>query len=115
MAISKKIIQSVQDSVIFGMSPGLPYPLLWVVYAKARRGWGIGCAIIGATSKTHAKQIARNKGWLNTAVITGIASFEEDCLHMKRTTDEVYNELRNNGKLPKEIGEWYELEWGIRI
>jgi hypothetical protein len=112
MAVSKKILQSVQDSVIFGMSPGLPYPLLWIVYAKARRGFSNGWAIIGATSKTHAKIIARSKGWLSTAVITGIASFEEDCKNLKRPTEEVYNELRAKGKLPKEIGEWYELEWG---
>lgn len=112
MTISKKVLQNVQDSIIYGMSPGLPYPLLWIVYARTRRGFSNGLAIIGATSKTHAKQTARKNGWLSTAVITGIVSFEEDCLHMKRPTDEVYNELRNLGKLPKKIGEWYELRWG---
>lgn len=112
MAISKKVLQNVQDSIEFGMSPGLPYPLLWIVYARSRRGYNSGWAVIGATSKTHAKQIARTGGWLSTAVVTRISSFEEDCRSTMTLTEDMYNELRNSGKLPKKIGEWYELEWG---
>ena len=111
MAVSKRVKELVKDTIDYGMNSGLPEFMLFIVYARARRGNQNGWAIIGATSKTQARQFARSEGWLETAVITGVETFESYCVPFGNT-DEVYKELKSDKKLPKEIGQWFELEWG---
>lgn len=116
MAVSKKIQQAVKDTIDFGMLKGLPEFMLYIVYAKARKLPQNGWAIIGAGSKKEAKEIALTKGWLETAIVFKVLTFSEYCesFHMTKEQSETeYNRIKNINKLPKKVGEWYELEWGI--
>ena len=110
MAVSKKVQELVKDSVEYGINQGLPEFMLYVVYAQARKMPQNGWAIIGATSKKEAREIAREY-WIPTARIVGVITFEDYCRNLD--ADEEYKRLKNTNKLPKKLREWYELEWGI--
>jgi len=114
MAVSKKVLGLVKESIDYGINKGLPEFMLFIVYARARKTPQNGWAIIGATSKKEAKDIARNDGWLSSARIGLVHTFEEYCHEMKITDpDEEYNRLKRLNKLPQKVRDWYELEWGI--
>jgi len=115
MSVSKKIQELVKDSVDYGINQALPEFMIFFVHAKARRLPQRGWAVIGATTKKEAKEIAQNDGWLHTARVVSVYTFEEYCkgICYIDNPDEEYNRLKKLKKLPKKIRDWHELEWGI--
>ena len=89
----------------------LPDHMVYIIQAKSKRCDGHGSAIIGAASKETANYVARNDGWLNTAIITETLPFLDYCRINRINDEELYEKLRSENKWPAKIGEWNQIEW----
>lgn len=104
MIQEKKKLKMAIDVGIF--DPYLPVEQLWIVYAYL--GVYSGWAIVGAKSINSAKYYIKKPGtgWISQARISDVRNIKDTLIWNE------YEKLKKVEKIPTELGEWFELEWG---
>ena len=101
-----------EDIVPFAIKFGLmgnylPPFQLYIVYARTRIYSGY--AVFGATTK---KEQAYSAGWLISAKVYKVDTFNQYCERFQKNPTDEYNRLADKNLLPDSLGLWNEIEWG---